>query len=463
MKQYLILGAGVAGRRAAEAILERDTDGLITILEEQENPLYARPMLGEWMGRDAGAKKAATKNGGPFSDQRIKFRPNVAAQEIRPEQQKVLLNTNELIHFDKLLIASGRRTGKLPCDQGNTTGIHYMDRLADIQAASNDISSAHKALISGSSYQALAAAKGLRNNGIDCTMVIPEPRIWPDILDNTASRILEQRLQQEKIQLVRNAEIQVILEDQGKLHSVIVSGGNRLPADLLIVTSPQIPKLDSLINTSLATPGGVEVDSTLHTSIENIYAAGDAALLPSELATNDHTQAGWLRAWKQGHIAGINMAGGSLTYKGIPSIRTRLFDLNIVCLGLSGAEGEDIQSQSGNYPYDEMPYIYKKILYKNDKVVGAIFIGDVSEAGMVEKWIANGLTKAECDTKVLTNMFEVQYASSAAYGVLCPVCKFHMQIDDRVKEGEVITCPACGIDFRVAQRSNGAFNAVPLN
>jgi len=463
MKNYLILGAGVAGRRAAEAIREKDANGVITILEEQENPFYARPMLGELLGRDAGAKKSTTKGNTQLSALGIKFRSNVTVQEIRHEQQEIRLNTNEILPFDKLLIASGKRTGKLPCDQGNTAEICYMDQLEDVQAVSASIKSASRAIISGSSYQALAAAKGLRKNNIDCTMVIPEERLWPDILDSTASKILEQRLQQEGIKLICNTEIQVILEEQGKLQGVVISGGKKLLTDLLIVTSPQVPMLDYLMDADIATQQGITVDTALKTGVENIYAAGDVAILSSELAMSERTQTGWLRAWKQGSIAGTNMAGGAITCMGIPSIRTKVFDLDIVCLGQSGAEGDDIQSQSGDYPYEEMPYVYKKILYKNGKATGAIFIGDVNEAGIVEKWISKGLSKAQCDQNVLTSMFEVQYKTTAAYGVLCPVCKFHMQIDNHAEEGEIITCPACGIDFKIERRSNGAFHAVPLS
>ena len=464
MKRYLILGSGVAGRRAAKAIHRKSVDSEITIVEEQENPFYARPMLGDFFGRKTGAVQSTVKEKERLSELGIKFKTAAKVKEIRLREQSVLLNTSEVLFFDKMLIASGTKTARLACDQGNAAGVVYMDKLEDIQALGSKIDSVKRAVVFGSSYQAFGALKGLRSLGIDCTLVIPEERLWGQSLDAVASNILEQRLSQEKITVVKRSNIEFLEQDGDTLRSVIATGGNKISADLLVVAAPQEPVLDYLVSGGLNTDRGIIVDAGLKTNTQNIFAAGDVAQLSTESMVAASLQSGWLRAWKQGNIAGENMVSGdvNVTYDGVPSIRTRVFDLDLVCLGLSGAEGEGIEAQSGDYPYEEMPYVYKKIIYKQGKVAGAIFLGDVNEAGAVEEWIRKGIPARECDKQVLDNMFELQYKSTAAYGVLCPVCKFHMQIDDKAEEGSIITCPACGIDFKVERLSNGAFHAVPV-
>jgi len=464
MKRYLILGSGVAGRRAAKAIHRRSVGSEITIVEEQENPFYARPMLGELFGRKTGAVQSAAKEKTQLSELGIKFKTGAKVKEIRPHEQTALLDTSELLFFDRMLIASGVRTARLACDQGNSAAVVYMDRVEDIQALGSNIDAVRKAVVFGASYQALGALKGLRSLGIDCTLVIPEERLWSQSLDVVASNILEQRLGQERITVIKSSNIEFLEQDGDTLRSVVVTGGKKIATDLLVVAAPQEPVLDYLIAGGLNTDRGIVVDAGLKTSAPNIFAAGDVAQLSTESTAAANAQAGWLRAWKQGNVAGENMASGdvNITYDGIPSIRTRVFDLDLVCLGLSGTEGEDIEAKSGDYPYAEMPYVYKKIIYKQGKVAGAIFLGDVNEAGVVEEWIRKGIPARECDQQVLDNMFELQYKSSAAYGVLCPVCKFHMQIDDKAEEGAIITCPACGIDFKVERLPNGVFHAVPV-
>ncbi len=186
------------------------------------------------------------------------------------------------------------------------------------------------------------------------------------------------------------------------------------------------------------------------------------ALFTSEGVGDSGALKGWLRAWKQGHIAGANMAGDSLAYEGIPSLRTKVLDLDLVCLGESNATGDNVRHESGSYPYEELPYVYKKLVFRGRKVVGALFIGDVSEAGEVEQWIRKGLNKQECDQRIINQMFSLQFRKPVTHSVLCPVCKYQMQHSEQEKKGAITTCPACGIDFEIERLPNSAYRAVPL-
>ena len=459
MSRYLILGAGIAGRRAAKAIRRKDASGEITMVEEQASLFYARPMLGDMIGRGNGVSQAAAKDKEWITDLGIKYKAGVKVKEVRLREQKVLLNTNQVIPFDRLLISFGSKAQKLTCDDGSVSGVIYMDRLADAQAIGSLIGSARNAVVYGASFQALSVIKALRSNGIGCTLVLPEARFWPGTLDTVGSNVLEERLRQEGVEIVKNAAIHMLNKEDDVLHSVLVNEGKNIPADLLIITAPQAPVLDYLTQGELSVDNGILVDKALRTNMENIFAAGDIAQVSSEPVTNRASQVGWLRAWKQGNIAGTNMTGDYITYDDIPSVRTKALDLDIVCLGSSAAEGDDVHAETGGYPYDEMPYIYKRMVYKNGKAAGALFMGDVNEAGIVEEWIRKGLSVQECDKRVLDSMLKPEFQRVTAHGVLCPVCKFHMQVDDEAKIGAIITCPVCGVDFSVERFGNGALHA----
>jgi 3-phenylpropionate/trans-cinnamate dioxygenase ferredoxin reductase subunit len=462
MTEYLILGAGIAGRRAADAIREQDADGEITLIDEQANPFYARPMLVELLAKGLGAEKIPAKEKNRLAQSGIKLELGARIKELRARDQRVLLDDGRLITFDKLLIASGRQAARLPCDDGQTSGVLYFDRLAQALELSSTLKPSRKVAIFGASYQAMGVLAGLARRGIECSWLLPDARPLPDALDKVGSEILEARLQQEGITLVKNATIHMLEKEQSALQAVIAGNGQRIPADLLIVTAPQEPLSDYLIHSDLASDGGIPVNAKLQSSMDNIYVAGDIARMTSDSSSNAMLQTGWLRAWTQGQIAGSNMAGGSATYDRIPSIRTKALDLDIVCLGESNASGTDITTESGAYPYPEVPYIYKKLVYRNKRMVGAIFLGDVTEAGMVEQWIRKGLTADACDAKVLSQMFDPRFGKSVAHGVLCPVCKFQMQMDESTTEGDIITCPACGLDFKVAKLPNGAYTAISV-
>lgn len=460
MNRHVILGGGVAGRRAAEVIRKRAAEAEIVIVDEQEEAFYYRPMLGELLAGKLGPEQIIARDKERLSQLGVKVLAGTQVASIDPKAQEVVLGSGERLSFDKALIASGMRTEKIAGDDGKGRGIVYLDTLPEALHMASLLDSARNALIYGASLQAINAVRGLRARGIDCSLVLPEERFWQGVLDPIASEIVEDRLKQEGVTLIKQTEIKDLVWEDGELKGVIPSKGEKLPADLLVVAAPQDPRLDYLEGSDLVGKNGVVVDQNLRTKHENIFAAGDVAALQAVHTGEMLPQPGWLSAWRQGNMAGLNMAGQEAVYSGFPSLRTKALDLDVVCLGLSDPQGEDVKEESGDYPYDELPYIYKKIVYKDRKVVGAVFIGDASEAGAVEGWIRKGLKADECDKKVLDQMFLPRLQASSALGALCPICKFQMQLGEQVEDGSIETCPACGANFRLDRMPNGAFRAV---
>lgn len=461
MKRHVILGGGVAGRRAAEMIQKRSAGTEVVVVEEQEEAFYYRPMLGEILAGKLGREQVLSRDRDRLSRLGVQVLTGTRVDSIDPKAQGVVLRGGERLAFDKLLIASGRRTTRTAGDHGKGRGVVYLDTLSDALHMTSLLGSARKAVIYGASLQALGAVRGLRARRIDCTLVFGQERFWQGMLDPVASEILEDRLQQEGVTLIKKTEIKDLVWKGTDLEGVVSSKGTKLPADLLVVAGPQAPRLDGLKDSDLAGESGVPVDETLRTRYENIFAAGDVAVVPTVHTGEAVPHPGWLSAWRQGNVAGLNMLGGGAVYHGFPSLRAKALDVDVVCLGLSDARKEDVEEESGGYPYDELPYIYKKIVYRDRKVVGAVFMGDASEAGTVEGWIRKGMKSEECDRKVLNQMFQPRLQSFSALGALCPICKFQIQVEEEHQEGTVLTCPPCGVDFRLQRMPNGAFRAVP--
>jgi NADPH-dependent 2,4-dienoyl-CoA reductase/sulfur reductase-like enzyme len=290
--------------------------------------------------------------------------------------------------------------------------------------------------------------------------MLPEDRLWPGVLDPVASEIVENRLRQEGISLAKGSDLNGFVVKEGRLAGVTTSAGEELTADLLIVASRRVPAMEFLSGSGLAGASGIPVDERLRTKQENIFAAGDVAMPPAaEFMDSPVPHTGWLNAWEQGSVAGINMCGGEAVYCGYPALRTRVVDLDLVCLGLSDADPVTVREETGDYPFEELPYIYKKIVYRGRKVSGALFLGDASEAGRVGQWIRRGVDEKQCDRAVLDQMFQSRITSIQSIGALCPVCKYQMQLDDSCRDGDAVSCPACGVEFRLERMPNGVFRA----
>ena len=461
MVRYLILGAGTAGKRAAQVIRKMDDPAEITLIDEEAEPFYYRPMLGRLLAKTGGSWVMA-RDENRFAEIGARLLTKVRVESLDVCNQQVLCSNGQRIPYDRLLVATGRKTRRLSQDLKGAQGLVCLDSLDDAKRMAGLLDSVEKAVVIGSSIQALEALRGLRAAGIETVQLIPEDRLWPGVLDPVADGILEQQLRQEGVKLLRGCDLQEIIVEKRKIKGVLTGKGEKVPADLVVLAAPQSADLNFLRHTDLEVDQGLLVDQALRTKRDNIFAAGDAAQPPAFGGRPPVPQPGWLNAWRQGNVAGMNMAGKTASYVGVPSLRMKAFDLDIVCLGLSDKTGQGIQEESGGYPYEELPYIYKKLVYENRKVAGAIFTGDVSEAGKVEHWIGRGLAVDLCDKQVLDQMFKPRFLGTAALGALCPVCKFQIQVGEAEQAEPVVTCPACGFEFRLERMPNGVFRAAPL-
>jgi len=459
MKRFVILGAGVAGKRAAERIRKGDSGAEIVVVEEQRDSFYYKPMLGEFLAGKVPEQGVVSRGSASFDGLGVRLLTGVRAVALDPGARELVLESDERIAFDSLLIACGSRSA-LPVWAGRgVPGVFTFDTLADARRLVSTLGSARGAVVFGAGLAAVSALRGLRERGVPCTLLLAEDRFWPGALDPTASEIVEERLVREGAVLVKQSGVNRLVIQEGRLSGVVTTRGQELAADLLVVAGRRVPSTECLSGTGLAEEGGVPVDASLRTRVENIYAAGDVAVHAGRTSGGAASHPGWLSAWEQGAVAGANMCGGTMVYTGGPAVRARILDLDLVCLGQSDPDPVTVREDSGDYPFEELPYIYKKIVYRERRVAGALFLGDVSEAGRVAQWVRRGTPEERCDPGVLDQMFRTRITSIRSIGALCPVCKHQMQLEESCRDGDVMTCPACGVDFRLERMPNGVFRA----
>lgn len=461
MTRYLILGAGVAGRRAAEVIIREDKAAEITMVDEARDPLYYKPLLGASLAKGFDHARLIDAQRRLFDAQRVRLLAGVKVNSIDTVSRTVSLGGAGSVQYDTVLVACGRKTVRPPWASESTSGVFVFDCLQDAQGIVTMLAGVRRAVVYGPGIQALDALRGLRSCGVQCVYLLDSGRLWPGVLDPIASDIVCERLRQEGVTVVFESPIERVEQEGGSVKAVVTTGGERIPADMVIAASPQTALHDFLLSSDLEVGKGLVVDASLRTNREGVFAAGDVAepVLAAPLDRGHGPQVGWLNAWRQGSVAGTTMCGGSAQYSGIPSVRTKVLDLDVVCLGMTDARGEGIREESGGYPYPELPYIYKKIVYYKGRVAGALLLGDVSEAGRLEGWVREAVPADRCEASLSDQMFNVRAPKAAAVGALCPVCKFQIQVEDSYKEGDVVTCPACGIDFRLRRMPNGVFAA----
>ncbi len=441
--RYVIVGNGVAGTKAAEVVRKREPAAEIVLLTAEEVPFYRRPALVDHL---AGRVSRDALWGRPerfYEDHRIELRLGVEANGLDARAHTLATSSGETLDYDRLLLAVGvaPERGRIPGD--TLAGVVAFQRLEELNAVREHAESARTAAVIGEGVIGLEMARAFRELGLPVQYLIAGPRFWADLLSPEASALIEQRLASHGVEVHPQAEVVAFHGSGGRVRAVETRRGERIPADLVGLSISMRPPIPWAQAAGLPMTGNrIPVDERLATPLPDVFAAGDAVRLPGEAAPY-----GWLRAWHQGVVAGINLTGGDAPFRGrTVTVSTRAFGMPILVMGDVQPSAGKVQRERGDYPLNG---VYKELVIADGRLVGAVMIGEVSEAGRVEELVRRKVPYTEIDPSLLRALFDTRYWRGGGSEVLCPVCKFLMQVgEEAVRSGE-ITCPICGAEFRI--------------
>ena len=457
MTNYVIVGNGVAGIRAAETIRKSDSSGKITMIGDEEYPFYLRPQLPRFVSGKFDESKLWGKKQGFYEQKNINLLLGKKVDKIIPGNKEVLLNDSASVMYDSLLIATGgliKRKGYPGSDL--TEGIVELRTIADAKNIKGMVKSAKKAVVTGSDFLTLSLVEALSDSGVEVTYLVPDGRLWPEIMDRDASLVLELKLKEKGINVLDDTDIKEVVVKNKAVHGVTTTSDEFIECQILGIVDKLQPNISFLSGSGVDTDSGILVDSRMNTSVNGIYAAGDVAQLSSAL----HDEAPkinirWLKAWKQGQIAGSNMVGNQEEYDDVSCISsTQICGVDLVAVGVSNPLNDGYKIVRGDYPHPDID-VYKKLVLKDDVVVGALFVGSVLEAGEIIKAVQGKKKYSEIDEVLLKQMFDMNHPTNPFRGFLCPVCKLELPIPSDAEVGSKITCPACGIELTMTEKMLG--------
>ncbi|MDH7499607.1 MAG: FAD-dependent oxidoreductase [candidate division NC10 bacterium] len=456
MTNYLILGNGVAGLRAAEVIRRNDRNGKITMLSHEPHPFYYRPQLADFVAGRVKEDSLFARGQEFYEKQKIATLFGKRAKAVLPKKKEVVMEDGKKVDYDRLLLAPGCRF-QLPSWAAGRPGVYTLKTLEDAKQISKVAAKSEKALVVGEGLFGLEMARGLREKGLKVSYLLRGERFWPEVLDEVASGLVISHLRSRGIEVLPNEEVKEIWASNGKVQGVMSSKDRLILGQLIGVGVDFRPDVEFLKESGIQLGKGILTDDHLRTNYPNIFGAGDAAQVFDAYRGEAILHFGWQSAWEQGAIAGSNMSGGDLTYSGrIPALSIQIYGLDFLSLGEGNPQAPGYKGMTGDYP--EMG-IYKKLVLKEDRVVGALLLGSISEATPIEDLIRNRAEISQVDKKLLMRVFDLHYWISSGLEVLCPVCKLNVKLSEKSKEGDLIACPICGVEFKLSQM-NGRFRAV---
>lgn len=341
MTRHLILGTGVAGISAIEAIRTHDFSAGITMVGDDPFGYYSRPGLAYYLTGELGEKQLFPFSGSDFQRLQVNYVQGRVVKILRAEHQ-VELDGKTRLEYDRLLIAVGAQAVCLAVPGAELEGVVKLDHLMDARGIYKLAGRRKRAVVVGGGITALELVEGLVARGVRVTYLLRGDRYWSNVLDEHESRIIEKRLSDEGVTLVFHAELVEIMGKKGQVTGVRLHDGRTIPCKMVAYAIGVKPRLDLVRQAGLSTDRGILVSEHMQTDDPSVFAAGDVAQVYDPQTGRSILDSLWGPAREQGWTAGLNMAGRQAPYiKPPPFNVTRLAGLTTTIIGSVSRGGRD--------------------------------------------------------------------------------------------------------------------------
>ena len=402
---YVILGNGPAGVQAVEGIRSVDPDGSITLVAAEPEHAYSRPLITYRLAGKVDDDRMDYRGRDFYDRHGVGARLGVRVQRIALPERELICEDGPPIGFEKLLIATGGAPIR-PDIPGldETDDVFTLTTWADTRSIDGRIGGeqVHRAVVLGGGLIGLKSVEALAARGVPTTLVELADRILPATFDHEASRLAEAALAERGVEIRTSCTVAKVLHRRGRMAAVVLSDDSYVECDLLILAIGVRPDLSLLEGTGIRTDRGILVDDHMATSVEGIYAAGDVAE-SRDLLTGESRPAPILPvAARQGRMAGTNMAGGDAVYDGsLAKNAVDVLGLPTISVGqTTEAEGDEVLRE-----IDDDGRSYRKLVIRDGRLIGAIFVGRIDRAGIFTGLIRTGLDIGEYKELLMDDQF----------------------------------------------------------
>lgn len=341
MTRHVIIGMGVAGVAAAEAIRHTDRSAEIIIVSEDPHGFYSRPGLAYYLTGELPEKQLYIYSKKDWKRLNIRF-VNDRVTRLTPRERRIEFARAGALSYDRLLLATGARAVPLEVPGANLQGVVTLDDFENARQILRLARRGRTAVVVGGGVLALEMVEGLRSRGVQVHYFLRGDRYWPNVLDEVESRLVERKLVHEEVHIHPRAEIAAILERRGKVIGVQTTNGKQLRCDLVAVGIGVKPRIELARGAGIDVDRGIPVNENMQTSFPHVYAAGDVAFVNNPQTGQRVLNLLWFPARFQGHVAGSNMAGNHAVYRqGLAFNVLRLGGMMTSIIGAVGSGGRD--------------------------------------------------------------------------------------------------------------------------
>lgn len=390
----VIVGASLAGSRAAESLRRSGHEGRIVVVGEELDRPYDRPPLSKkFLRGQLEEEKLFLRPAGYYEEHRIELVLGVRATGLDTARRSVRLSDGRALGYDRLLVATGASVRRLACPGHELEGIHYVRTRRDALAIRGELGAGKEVVVIGAGVIGCEAAASLREEGLDVTLIEASDRALVRAFGRDVGAIYEGVHRARGVD-VRTGENVRALHGSGRVSSVETDRGT-YPCDFVVVGIGVAPATEWLEGSGVATERGfVLVDPACRTNVEGVFAAGDCATHYCRSLERHMVVESVDNAQLQALTAASSMRGEPAEYQPVPFFWSDQYDLKLQSVGYVGEYDEVVFRGSVETP------AFVAFHLRAGRIVFAIGVNRLKEIGAARKLIGMG---REIDRAILAD------------------------------------------------------------
>ncbi len=370
---YVIVGASLAGAKAAEALREEGFEGPVVLIGEEPSRPYERPPLSK--GYLLGSDERETIYVHPetwYAEHDVDLRLGTAVRAVDPAAHEVELADGSRVGYAKLLLTTGSSARRLPVPGADLEGVRYLRRVEDSDRLKEAFGSAGRVVVIGAGWIGLEAAAAARTAGAEVTVLETAELPLLRVLGREVAQVFADLHRDHGVDLRFGVEVAEITGGADGVDGVRLADGTRVAADVVVVGIGITPNTGLAEAAGLTVDNGIVTDEHLRTSSPDIHAAGDVASAFHPLLGKHIRVEHWANALNQPQTAAKAMLGRTAVHDLIPYFFTDQYDLGMEYSGYVEPGG-----------YDQV-----------------VFRGDVGKREFIAFWLSGGRVLAGMNVNV---------------------------------------------------------------
>ena len=370
-QRLVVIGNGMAPGRALDKLFEAAPGAHdVTIFNAEPRVNYDRIMLSPLLSGEKSFEQIVIHGDGWYIKHGVTLYKGATITSIDRAAKTVTTARGLTVPYDKLMIATGSVPIIIPVPGHKLAGVLSYRDLDDVQAMLLAAKSGGSAVVFGGGLLGLEAAAGLKEQGMDVTVLHLMPTLMERQLDTAAGHLLQKAVEERGIKVITKANTKAILGEK-KVEAVLLDDGTRLAADLVIMAVGIKPNAGIAKDAGLDVGRGIKVDATMRTSDPDIFAVGECAEVEGQvfgLVAPLYEMAGVIAAQLSGKTDATFAPSATAT-------KLKVTGINLFSAGdfAEGPDREEIVLR------DAARGVYKRLVLKDAKLIGTVMYGDTSD------------------------------------------------------------------------------------